>query len=436
MIPPKFWFSRKPFTVFTLVVTGLVAGCASESISSPETTPPEATPTNIPVNPTSTTDGAVEVPVEPTTIPNPTPSVTAAPVTENVVNLAEITVELVDFIAADVPIAMIPHPDGESYIVGSQSGTVFQYDMTEDRIFQRNDGALIDLSNQIATGSEQGLLGLTFDRAGEHLYLVYSQTDGDNRLVEYSANGTNERELLIVEQPFANHNGGHLAFGPDGFLYYGLGDGGDRGDPNQTGQNPDDLLGSILRIDPAASIDGPYAIPADNPFVSGGGAAEVWMYGLRNPWRFSFDSGTGDLWIADVGQDSREEINWLSADSGSGRGTNLGWASLEGTAPFLGGNPANHIPPVFEYGRDEGQSVIGGFVSRGGPAELEGVYIYGDWGTGTIWGLLLDSDGAVLVNTALASVPERQLLSFAQGHNGELFVLLADGAIQRIDVVN
>lgn len=161
----------------------------------------------------------------------------------------------------------------------------------------------------------------------------------------------------------------------------------------------------------------------------------MWTFGLRNPWRFSFDSRTGDLWIADVGQDNLEEINRLSAESGGGRGANLGWASLEGTAPFLGGNPTDHILPVFEYGRDEGQSIIGGFVSRGGPTELEGVYLYGDWGTGTIWGLILDENGAVLTNIVLASVAERRLLSFAQGHNGELFVLLADGSIQRIDVV-
>ncbi len=428
-------FSPNPFLVVFLAGALVLAGCASEA-PTPATTTASATPTAAP-------DTAVPAPSEATETADLTDPVLAeTPPTEPtdppeaVTQLGGTEFVFVDVAEAVVPIGMVAYPDGESFLVASKFGEVFRYFVAEDGQLHSDTTPLIDLSEQVALGGEQGLLGIAVNPAGTHIYLVHSRLDGANRLVEYGIDGADEREVLIVEQPYANHNGGHITFGPDGYLYYGLGDGGSDGDPNGTGQDPTDLLASILRIDPAKSGADAYTIPADNPFESSGGATEVWLYGARNPWRFSFDRTTGDLWIGDVGETAREEIDWLPAadGAGAGSGVNLGWPLLEGNAPFRGGNPDDYVAPVLDYDRDAGQSIIGGYISRGGPAEVEGVYIYGDWGTGTIWGLILNDDGQIVTNDELGTVPDFQLLSFSQGPSGRLFVLLADGAIQRLDV--
>ena len=288
-------------------------------------------------------------------------------------------------------------------------------------------------------GEEEGLLGLAFDpqyAANGHLYVYYSAS-GPRRSVisrfSASADGRragpgSERVLLEVPQPFSNHNGGQIAFGPDGFLYIGLGDGGSRGDPQGNGQDLSTLLGSILRID-VSTLDstGSYAIPADNPFVGHSGARpEIWAYGLRNPWRFSFDRATGDLWTADVGQNRFEEVDIIRP------GLNYGWNIMEGEECFArsGCDRTGLEMPVAEYGREGGCSVTGGYVHRGSSLpSLYGAYVYGDYCSGRIWALRHDGDEVTermqIVDSGL------RIPSFAEDAAGELYVLSFDGAIYR-----
>jgi glucose/arabinose dehydrogenase len=242
--------------------------------------------------------------------------------------------------------------------------------------------------------------------------------------------------VLAVDQPFANHNGGDVEFGPDGYLYFGLGDGGSAGDPEGNGQDPSTLLGSMLRIDPQGTLDGdePYAIPGDNPFADGdAGEPEVWLYGLRNPWRFSFDPATDDLWIADVGQNAWEEINRLPAADGGGRGANLGWNELEGTHSFEGVNPDDGVLPVFEYPHDDGGcSVTGGVVYRGNAiAGLAGAYLFGDLCNPTLRALDVSGDEPREVSFDDSEVGN--LVSFGQDNDGEVYAVSLDGPIYRLD---
>ncbi|MCU0306495.1 MAG: PQQ-dependent sugar dehydrogenase [Thermoleophilia bacterium] len=255
----------------------------------------------------------------------------------------------------------------------------------------------LDISDRISSGGEQGLLGLAFHpRFAENgrLYVDFTDPAGDTRVVEYRVGrdadavdpGT-ARRILAVDQPFSNHNGGHLAFGPDGFLHVGLGDGGGGGDPLRAGQRLDTLLGKILRIDvDRRSAGRAYAIPPGNPFAGRRGArAEIWHLGLRNPWRFSFDRQGGAMWIGDVGQNAIEEVSRAPAGRG---GLNFGWNAFEGTTRFPGGGPARGrvVGPVAQYTHAKGCSVTGGFVSRGPAApSLRGRYVYADYCSGRVW---------------------------------------------------
>ena len=218
------------------------------------------------------------------------------------------------------------------------------------------------MSEEVVAGGEQGLLGIAFSNDGNRLYAAFTGLDERQYLVEYRMSGgaadrRSRRDLLVIDDERPNHNGGMVAFGPDGYLYWAMGDGGGGGDPEDTGQDPSDLLGSILRIDPDVAPEErdlvAYSIPSGNPFAGGGGAPEVWAYGLRNPWRFSFDRATGDLWIGDVGQDQVEEIDFLPADGsghGAGRGANLGWSAMEGDERFEGRQPPDGaVAPIFTY---------------------------------------------------------------------------------------
>ncbi|HEY8474957.1 MAG TPA: PQQ-dependent sugar dehydrogenase [Natronosporangium sp.] len=303
---------------------------------------------------------------------------------------------------------------------------------------------VLDLTAEISTDGEGGLLGMVFDEAFEHFYVSFTDLNGDTTIVEYPVvDGElqleSRRTLLTQEQPFSNHNGGHLAIGPDGMLYIGLGDGGSSGDPLDNGQNLDTLLGKLLRIDPTGGeAEGePYAIPPDNPFVTDPAARdEIWAYGLRNPWRFSFDAATGDLWIADVGQNTREEINW--ADAASPGGENYGWNRMEGTLPFNGEEPADHVPPVFEYDNDGARCAItGGHVYRGDAIpQLHGSYLFSDFCDGTIRALQIQ-DGAIVGELNLG-VNAGNVVSFVQGPDLELYALnigLIIGTVFRIDPV-
>lgn len=322
----------------------------------------------------------------------------------------------------------------------------------------------LDLSERVSTDSEQGLLGLAFSPGfgtNGRFYINYTDGDGSTVVSRMTAPGNrsaadpdSEQELLRIEQPYANHNGGCIVIGPDGMLWIGMGDGGSGGDPQGNGQNPNALLGKMLRIDVgesgAAAAGEPYGIPADNPFADPpteeAGFPEVWAIGLRNPWRFSFDRTTGDLWIGDVGQSAWEEIDFVAAPVGapgkertatasSGTPLNFGWNKFEGSHTFPGGDPAGKVAgitmPVIEYGRGAGQSVTGGFVYRGSayPA-LAGVYLYGDFSSGRIWGARRNVHGAL--ETAKLLDTDKQVVSFGEMTNGELLVVDFSGEILRL----
>mgnify|MGYP003328768156 FL=1 len=292
----------------------------------------------------------------------------------------------------------------------------------------------------LSEGNEQGLLGLAFHPNYEdngYFYVNYTDNNGDTVVARYSvsadanvADVDSEQIILQVDQPYGNHNGGHIEFGPDGYLYISLGDGGSGDDPGNNGQNPDTLLGSILRID----VDGgdPYAIPADNPFANGGGAPEIWFYGLRNPWRFTFDSETGDIYIADVGQNQYEEINFLPG--GIAGGANFGWRYREGAHAYIGSPPEglSLIDPVAEYQHPVGCSVTGGVVYRGNNLpEWNGVYLYGDFCTGVMFGLAQGSDG-VWNNQEIYRLPIN-ITSFGADESGEIYVLDRNGDLYWFD---
>ncbi|MFZ5660181.1 MAG: PQQ-dependent sugar dehydrogenase [Pseudomonadota bacterium] len=290
----------------------------------------------------------------------------------------------------------------------------------------------LDITKQVRAGGEQGLLGLAFHpkyRQNGRYFINYTRApDGATVVAEYrvsdeaNVSATEERRLLVVPQPYPNHNGGMIEFGPDGFLYIALGDGGAGGDPGNRAQNRRELLGKLLRID--VDRGKPYGIPADNPFARGGGRAEIFAYGLRNPWRFSFDRKTGQLWAADVGQDAWEEIDVIK------RGGNYGWRIMEGKhcfPPRRGCSQAGLQLPVAEYGHEKGRcSITGGYVYRGSrvPA-LTGIYLYADYCSGEIFGLR-DGRQRVLLPTKL------RITSFGQDEQGEVYVVGHEGTVHRL----
>ena len=292
----------------------------------------------------------------------------------------------------------------------------------------------LDISALISAGGERGLLGLAFHprfESNRRLYINYTDTLGDTVVAELRASAsdpdradpTTMRVLLRIDQPFPNHNGGHVAFGPDGYLYIASGDGGSAGDPLGNGQDTSSLLGKLLRIDVDAAGGGrPYGIPEDNPFADGGGAPEVWAYGLRNPWRFSFDEPAGKLWVADVGQDAVEEVNRAPAKRG---GLNYGWNVMEGERCFEppeGCEQAGLELPVTSYTHAEGCSVTGGYVYRGErfPA-LYGGYFFADYCSGYLWGLAAGARRGTPAVRLLES--GRAIASFGVDERGELYVV-------------
>jgi glucose/arabinose dehydrogenase len=339
---------------------------------------------------------------------------------------------------------------------GDGSGRLFVVEQ-EGRIRIVRDGEtepepFLDIVDRVESGgNEQGLLGIAFhpNFAENGLFFVgYTARGGDgagnNTVARFRvADDPNraDREsgaiLLSVPDPFRNHNGGLVAFGPDGYLYVGFGDGGASGDPEENAEDPSALLGKILRIDVDRPDAGqPYGIPADNPFADGvDGAPEVWAYGLRNPWRFSFDRETGDLWIADVGQNAREEVNVQSAESAGGE--NYGWDLMEGTACFedaaceATAEDLGLVLPVAEYGRDLGISVTGGYVYRGEAVpELRGVYLFADFGTGLLWGLGRDAAGEWVTSEPVETGINPS--SFGEDAAGELYVTDLNGGLYRV----
>lgn len=331
-------------------------------------------------------------------------------------------------------------PGEDRLVVVEQSGAV--------KAFQNDRGTaqarvILDLSDRVLfDNGEQGLLGLAFDpefQRNRFIYVHYS-ADSPRRSVIARftwdvtldlADPATQEILLEVEQPFANHNAGMLAFGPDDFLYIALGDGGSGGDPQNNAQNPSNFLGALLRVDPRPEdLNQPYAIPAGNPFVEQTGfRPEIWAYGFRNPYRFSFDRQLGTLWLADVGQNTVEEIDIVD------RAGNYGWRVFEGRQPFnREGNElpdSAFIPPVFQYEQPPGQAIIGGYVYRGNRLmSLTGAYLYGDFVSGRIWALAHDGD-AVISNTEIANV--NMLTSFGEDNQGELLMVSRAGSIFRLE---
>lgn len=311
------------------------------------------------------------------------------------------------------------------------------------------DGALLpdpflDLSAQVSSGSEQGLLGLAFDpeyATNGRFVVHYTDLAGNTALSRFQvsadpdrADPASEQLILTAAQPASNHNGGQVAFGPDGFLYLGLGDGGSSGDPEGRGQDLSDLLGSILRVDLRAGD--PYTVPADNPFAGNPNARpEVWSYGLRNPWRFSFDRATGDLYIADVGETQVEEIDVSTPADGAGRGVNYGWSIMEGSQCFRGSgcDRTGLTLPVLEYSHQEGCSVTGGYVYRGSSIpELQGHYFYADFCQGWVRSFRY-TGGAVTDEASWPTLsPGGPIVSFGEDSAGELYILQAGGGVFRI----
>ena len=353
-----------------------------------------------------------------------------APPTTASVALDEVAVGLEGVATLDAPVALVQRRGFDELVVAERGGAVRVVDGG------RVSAPIVEVGT--TTDGERGLLGIAFSPDGSHLYLSYTDERGDSRLDEWATgpgiedvDPASHRNVLSVDQPFSNHNGGHIVFGPDGLLYYGLGDGGAAGDPEGRAQNPDELLGKVLRIDPRRSGDDPYAVPADNPFAGGGGRGEVYITGVRNPWRFSFDRQNGDLWIGDVGQGAEEEIDLLPA--GRAAGANLGWDRVEGNRPFEGEAPAGAVPPVFTYGRDEGYSVTGGYVYRGSAIPgLGGAYVFGDYGAGVVRALGIEGGRVVSERSLGVETGPASLVSFAEDADGELYVLSLEGPVYRL----
>jgi len=300
----------------------------------------------------------------------------------------------------------------------------------------------LDIRDRVgSSGSEQGLLGLAFDlnySENGFLYVDYTDLDGNTVVSRFTATDSNhadsasEQVVLTQDQPAANHNGGQLAFGPDGYLYISFGDGGGGGDTFGNGQNQQSWLASILRIDVSNGL--PYSVPSDNPFLSKPQARpELWAKGLRNPWRFSFDRQTGEMYIADVGQGNYEEVNVIPQGKG---GENFGWPIMEGLHCYTttSCNQSGYVLPVVEYDHSQGCSITGGYVYRGSKfPSLNGTYFFGDYCSGIIWGLRRDATNEWHVAKLLDT--ELQLSSFGEDDAGEIYVLdLGGGTVYQITV--
>jgi glucose/arabinose dehydrogenase len=398
---------RKTSTLFLVTALFALASCGGGSSTS-------NTPSNTPVTPTPSSGES--------TAPPTTTSVTLAPFVSGLHNPVDL---------------QQPKDNSGRLFVAEQGGTI--------RVIA--NGAVVgtpflDITSKVTFGGEMGLLGLAFhpNFAQNHIfYIHYDRTVSGRRqsvLAQYHvssdtnrADPASERILLTVDQPFDNHKGGQIAFGPDGFLYIGLGDGGSEGDPHGNGQNKNTLLGKVLRIDVNSTSAGKqYAIPADNPFAGGGGKPEVFAYGVRNPWRMSFDRTSGTLFAADVGGDRYEEVDIIQ------RGNNYGWNIMEASHclnPPTGCNTTGLTMPIAEYSHSEGEAIVGGYVYHGDKIpSLQNVYIFGDYITGKIWALTSDTSGAwtrtLLLDTG------GNISSFGQDQSGEIYVIDLSGNIYQL----
>lgn len=307
------------------------------------------------------------------------------------------------------------------------------------------EAPFLDISGRVSSEAmERGLLGIAFPpdfAASGRVYVNYTGDGGTTHISSFESDGrtadpASEVVLLRIEQPYSNHNGGQVHFGPDGMLYIATGDGGAGGDPADHGENPHTLLGALLRIDPTRSTDSdPYAVPQDNPFADGtNGAPEVWAYGLRNPWRFTFDDD-GRIWIADVGQSWYEEVDLV--DVATGAGTNFGWDVMEGTQcfePTEGCDDDGLTAPVYEYDHGQGCSITGGVVvGPGGPPSLDGVYLFTDYCGGWIRGLRPNRRSVDAFTLRPAGQEPLALVAFGKGDDGAVYVIDLSGGVFRVE---
>jgi len=419
--------SRRALAVLTAVVA-LAAGCSGDDTSgSASTTKARDGSTS---STTADGDGTARAPLD------------ATPV-----RLVSLDLD------ANDPIDLAYRSDSTSLLVAERGGTVREAQRAGDG-FRFTDEPVIDLTAAVgSTDMERGLLGIAVAPDGEHLYVSYTEAShGDSRIDEYELSGEDgslradpdtRRQLVAIEQPFPNHNGGSLRFGPDGMLYAGFGDGGAADDPEGHGQARNTLLGKILRIDPSA----PDGIPADNPFVGGDADLSdaqplIWATGLRNPWRIDFDPANGDLWIGDVGQNRIEEIDRLVADGDrpAGYGANLGWDLFEGTERFESPDPAPgpasegpFVTPILTYSHDEGGcSVTGGVVVRDPRlAGLDGAFLYSDFCAGGVRAVRPSTGDSI--DTADLGLEIGSVVSFARGPEGEVYVISMSDGVHRID---
>ena len=374
--------------------------------------------------------------------PSPPPTTGLFPV------ITVTTSQVFDQVSMQAPVAMMQAPgDPSRWFVVEQQGIVRVFPNLA--IVTNNDvRVFIDISARIVSGGERGLLGMAFHpdfgNGNFDVFFSYTRNNGilESAITRFHSvdNGstldtTMEDIILTIPQGFDNHNGGQIAFGPDGFLYAGWGDGGGGGDPNDHAQNTTDLLGTFTRVDVDVGV--PYAIPAGNPFaanaanpcpqgIGGGDCPEIYAHGLRNPWRWSFDRTNDDLWVGDVGQGQWEEVDKVVA------GGNFGWRCREGAHDFnTTGCGAGLIDPITEYDHTQGQSITGGYVYRGNEIpELQGFYVFGDFVSGRIWVLPATSPQGTLpqeiLNTAFG------ISSFAEDNDGELYVIDYGGSVHRI----
>ena len=379
-----------------------------------------AGPTSTPLPPTVTVSApqteSQSLPETATSVPTEIPTVNASQFPDP---NAYSWVPILNGLTRPVDLQSAHDGSGRLFIVEKYGAIrIFKDGLLFPEPFLQIDDRVNDESN------EMGLLGLAFHPNFEqngYFYVNYTGEGGHTRISRFQANGdiadpNSEQVLMVIDQPFPNHNGGAVVFGPDGYLYLALGDGGAAGDPFKNGQNTDSLLGKILRID--VNNGEPYTIPADNPFGN-----EVWAYGLRNPWRISFDRATGDLWIADVGQNEYEEVNHLPAGV---PGANFGWSVMEGGHGYNGLLQDGMLLPAAEYSHDYGCSVTGGYVYRGLMPEWNGIYLYGDYCSGTVWGLILSNgqwQSQVLFEADL------RITSFGEDEAGEIYLVSDTGGV-------
>jgi glucose/arabinose dehydrogenase len=395
------------------------------------TTPPAAATSGPP-----TTDSAG-------TAPDIAPADTTdtPPVTDPVAALPDPQIALQPVAAVGSPVDLAVRPGDDRLFVARQDGTVVIVDSAVVDPSADVTATALDVTDLTEGQGEQGLLGLAFHPSQPLAYVNYTDNAGDTVIAEFAVGDdgvfdpASRRQVMLIEQPYANHNGGGIAFGPDGFLYIGMGDGGAADDPERVSLNVTSLLGKMLRIDPVAAEDAPYTVPPDNPFVGTAGARpEIWSVGVRNPWRFSFDSVTGDLWIADVGQNVLEEVSvgWAVDGRDGGKGVSFGWSAFEGSNRFNDDQPADGAtPPIHDYEHGSaGCSISGGQVYRGTAiAELAGWYVYADYCSGSITAL-------EIVGQATARVVDLGTIDSASavrvGPDGELYVLSLSAGVVRI----